>query len=241
MKNKKLFNTIIILIWTTIVAFLVAKIFFGEYVAIAYSNPFLVKIGQFIDNHFWLKRFCYFLTTFVTYYLYLCACCQVWKLKWKQLGIITPILLVMQVVKYFEPTIGGMLDYAFMLACPYFLGAKYKTVIYIFTAHTLSQLIVGYARNIPVYAVNMNFMTMFLLGIDAYLWLILYYVYSNKLKGDNNMGEFMPPIWGDNKDFYEKELAKTEKKISECKNDKELEKLVAYKDCVLEKLKEFKD
>lgn len=239
--NKKVFNTVIILIWVTIIAFLVAKIFFGEYVAIAYSNPFLVKIGQFIDNHFWLKRFCYFLTTFATYYLYLCACCQVWKLKWKQLAIITPILLVMQVVKYFEPTIGSALDCVCMLSLPYVLGAKYKTTVYIFTAHSLSQIIVAYARNIPLHIINPNFMTMLLLMIDAYLWLILYYFYSNKFKGDKNMGEAMPPFWSKNKDFYEKELTKTEKKISECKNDKELEKLVAYKDCVLEKLKEFKD
>lgn len=239
--NRKVFNTVIILIWAVLIGFLVAKIFFGKYVGIAYSSPVLVSAGNYVDSHFWLKRACYFVTTFITYYLYLCSCCQVWKLKWKWVAIITPVLLALQVVKYFEPAIGSALDCVLMFILPYFMGAKFKTTAYIFAAHSLSQIIVGYARNIPINVISPNFMTMLLLGIDMYLWLLLYYFYANRFKGGNKMGEFAPPFWGDNKDHYEKELAKTNKKIDSCKNDKERAKLIAYRDCIVAKLKEFKD
>ena len=183
--NKKVLNVMIWLTWGILAFFLIAKLFFGEWYAIVITNDKLVKIGIFIDNHFWLKRVIAFCTTLITYWLYLCACSQQWHLKWKQIAWIFPILLALQVVKYYDATIGSQLDLIAMILIPYLLKSSFKSTAFVFTAHSISQVLVAYVRNLPTLTNMYNSMTMIVFGIDLYFWLLLYYFYQNKYKKEN--------------------------------------------------------
>lgn len=183
--NKKVLNVMIWLTWGILAFFLIAKLFFGEWYAIVITNEKLVNIGIFIDTHFWVTRAVAFCTTFITYWLYLCACSRQWYLKWKQIAWILPILLALQVLKYFAPTQGSVIDYCLMLVLPYFLKAEYKSVAFVFTCHCLSQMVVAYVRNLPILTNMYNSATILILCIDTYFWLLLYYFYQNKYKKEN--------------------------------------------------------
>jgi hypothetical protein len=183
--NKKVLNVMIWLTWGILAFFLIAKLFFGEWYAIVITNEKLVNIGIFIDTHFWVTRAVAFCTTFITYWLYLCACSRQWYLKWKQIAWILPILLALQVVKYFNPTVGSSLDLVAMILIPYLLKSDFKSTVFVFTAHSLSQLLVTYVRNLPVLTNMYNSATMLVMCIDIYFWLLLYYFYQNKYKKEN--------------------------------------------------------
>ena len=183
--NKKVLNVMIWLTWGILAFFLIVKLFFGEWVAIVVTNDKLVKIGVFIDNNFWVYEVLTFCFTCLTYYLYLCACSKQWKLSFKSIGVILPILLILHIVKYFNPTIGTQIDLILMMAIPYFLKASFGSTIFVFTAHSASQLITLYVRNIPVSPLMYNSMSMIILMIDQYIWLLLYYFYQNKYKKEN--------------------------------------------------------
>lgn len=183
--NKKVLNVMIWLTWGILAFFLIAKLFFGEWVAIIVTNERLVKIGVFIDNHFWLYETLTFVFTLLTYYLYLCACSRKWRLSTKSILCIVPILLILHVVKYFNPTIGMVLDYCTMFVIPYYLGATYKDTAFIFCGHCMSQMASLYIRNIPVNPLMYNSMSMIILMIDQYIWLLIYYFYQNKYKKEN--------------------------------------------------------
>ena len=180
--NKKVLNVMIWLTWGILAFFLVVKLFFGEWVAIVVTNDKLVKIGVFIDNHFWAYQAVAFLFTLLTYWIYLCACSKQWYLHWKQIAWILPILVVLQLVKIYYPTQGMVLDYCAMFALPYFLHSEYKSTLFVFIAHCLSQMVSLYVRNIPVTPIMYNSMSMIILMIDQYIWLLLYYFYQNKYK-----------------------------------------------------------
>ena len=122
--NKKVLNVMIWLTWIILACFLVAKLFFGEWVAIVVTNAKLVKIGQFMDSHFWLYQGVAFLFTLLTYWIYLCACSKQWYLKAKQIAWILPVLIALQFVKIYYPTQGMVLDYCAMFVIPYFIKSE---------------------------------------------------------------------------------------------------------------------
>lgn len=184
--NKKVVLTMIILTWIILFSFLIAKLFFGYWFVATINNDIIISIGNFVDNNYWLKMFCYLCTTLLTYWLYLCAVCQQWFLKWKQVLICFPIIVIFFIIKIFNFQIGNSLDYVCMFGLPFLLNAKYKNVVLIFTAHILSLLLVVYCRNFDVGLLNLNFITTIITIIDGYLWLLLYYFYMNKYKkGDD--------------------------------------------------------
>lgn len=62
--------------------------------------------------------------------------------------------------------------------------------------------------------VDVNMVSQLICCIDAYVWLVLYYFYSNLYKESIiKMGSLMPPLWG-KKETIEKEIARLEKELA---------------------------
>ena len=93
--NKKVFITTFVLFGIMLVGCILAKTVFGADLAIIIENSKLIEIGEYLDNHFWIMQLIAFIFTFVTYNLYLCAVAGKKILNWKELLIITPILIGM--------------------------------------------------------------------------------------------------------------------------------------------------
>lgn len=186
--NKKVFITTFILFGIMLVGCILAKTVFGADLAIVVENSRLIEIGVYLDNHFWLRESIYFLFTFITYNLYLCAISGKWFLNWKELLILTPILIAMQFAKIYVPSLGMYLDLIAMILIPIFiksereLGDKYKTFVLVYTIHCLSQLLCLYARTLPVQLISVNSAVSIVFMIDQYIVQIMYYLYGNKLK-----------------------------------------------------------
>lgn len=77
-----------------------------------------------------------------------------------------------------------------------------------------------------MYLADVNIITQFICGIDMYVWLLLYYLYSNLYKESIiKMGSFAPPLWGKNEKLIKKEIEKIDKKLEVEVDEKKKAKL----------------
>lgn len=180
--NKKVLRTMITLVVVFLIALYVLKIFFPEQFVMAIENEKLVEIGQYIDAHKWLLIACAVITSFITYWLYLCATLNKWKLNWKEIVAILIAILIVQITYEFDATLSSGLSIISMFIIPMIFNAQLKNVAITFSIHYMSQLLSTLIRNLPLLLTNINTITIILFGAECYLWLLLLYFYFNYKK-----------------------------------------------------------
>lgn len=168
--------------WAFLVLFSIAKLFFTEAFILCMSNQKIITIGEWIDAHILVEQVILFVTSYFTYFFYLCACKQVWNLTVKEHAVVFVVNTVLSVLSYFAPDFGFTFDIAFMILLPCVFKATYTQFTTIFVAHYIGQCLLLLIRSKPLLLLGVDFATQFLLSADAYLWLALYYAYSNKYK-----------------------------------------------------------
>ena len=184
--NKKVLKTMIALVMIFLCAFYVLKIFFPSQFIMVIENENLIVIGNYIDNHLWLYIIISCITNFITYWLYLCAVTRKWHLNWKELIAVLIVIAITQTLDSFEDTVtlaSGLCTIS-MIILPLISEAQLMDVAIVFSFNYLSQLLSTLIRNLPLLLTNVNFMTIFLMTLEQYFWLILFYLYYNMKKGE---------------------------------------------------------
>lgn len=146
------------------------------------SNDKLVIIGQYVDEHLWLRYLCAGFTSFITYSLYCCACSRRWFLKWYEYLIIVGVIVVARLVNFVDTNIATALSISAFLFLPAMMKGSMKISGLVYTFHCLAQCLSLSIRNLPMYLTTTNYLTIFLLGIESYLWLLLFYFVFNYKK-----------------------------------------------------------
>ena len=72
--NKKVFISMLILSISFLLGLYVFKIFFPQEFMMSIQNERIIAIGTFIDNNKLIYYICCGMTSFLTYWLYCCAC-----------------------------------------------------------------------------------------------------------------------------------------------------------------------
>ena len=152
------------------------------------ENEQLILIGTFIDTHAWLSRIVAVFTSFIVYFLYLGAVLKKWLLNYKEIIVVLCTIVLLQIIYEFDAVLFSTLSVISMFALPALLGAELKTTTIVFATHSLSQTLSISIRNLPMLLTNINFVTTFLLGLECYFWLLLFYLYYNYKKEDVNHG-----------------------------------------------------
>lgn len=227
--NKKVLHTMIILCWVFLGAYALLKLIpqLADKFVIAVNNERIVEAGKFVDEHVWLQQIVYGLTTLLTYHFYLCACCHKWHLSWKQYIVLIVVIIAANTLKYYVPEIAVQVNVLIMVIYPFLLKSDYRTFIIIFTTHSVGQLLISFIRGAEMSLVDCNTLTTLICCIDAYVWLLLYYLYANLYKGEKFMGNAMPPFWGKMNKEIDAEIASLDKKIAECKDTEQRKKYEA--------------
>lgn len=226
---KRVLRTMIILCWVFLVAFVFLKTIPAlscKFVA-SINNENIVKIGQFIDGRAWLQQIVFGFTTLLTYQFYLCACIHKWHLSVKQYIVLCIVIAATNTLKYYVPSISLIVNVLIMVVYPFALKSDYRTFIIIFVTHYIGQVILGYVRSEPLNEVSYNTISALVLCADIYVWLLLYYLYSNLYKGEKFMGNVSPPIFDRMSKQIKDEITRLDNKIENCNDEK---KLADYKE-----------
>lgn len=165
-----------------LVGLYVFKIFFPQEFMMSIQSEKIIAIGTFIDSHEWLYYLCCGLTSFLTYWLYCCACSGRLYLKWYEVLEIVGVIVICRAVNFYDTTLATAISLCSFLFLPAIMKGDLKKTAIIYTIHTMCQALSLGIRSLPIYLTSVNFITMFIFGIESYLWLILFYIIFNYKK-----------------------------------------------------------
>lgn len=182
--NKKVLKTMLALVMIFLCALYVLKIFFPTQFVMVIENEQLVAIGNYVDANLWLYIIIACITNFITYWLYLCAVNRKWCLNWKELIAVICVIALTQGLYEVDPMLSSTISTIAMICLPLISKAQLKDVAIVFAFDYMSLTLSTLIRNLPALLTNINFMTVFLMTIEPYFWLLLFYLYFN-LKKEN--------------------------------------------------------
>lgn len=182
--NKKVFIAMLILTISFLVSFYVLKIFFPQEFAMSIQNERLIQIGAFVDSNIILTRICSGITTFIIYWLFICASTKKWCLNWKELVSSIIIIIVTRLLYFYDGNIASGISTIGMFLIPVLFNKdlKARPMVFTYSVHALSQLLSLKIRSLPIFLTNINSIIAIVLTLECYLWLILFYIIFNYKK-----------------------------------------------------------
>lgn len=183
--NRSVYKSLFWLTIGTILFCYVAKFFWPELFLITIDNPRLIAIGNFIDSNRPVYFVCGLATSFLTYYLYICACCGLKSLTQKQSAAVVAVLVLLRGCYGIRVEMGMHLSILSMIAIPAIVGCSAKDLALVFGVHYSAQALSLATRNQILNIGSYNFLAFSVLSIDAYLWLaLLYMINRNRREGE---------------------------------------------------------
>lgn len=185
MRNKALYVSMLVLVGVFLVSMYVLKGFYPQEFVLAVENQTILSIGEFIDSHLWLYYICCGITSFITYWFYLCACSHRWSLKWYENLIVLLTVVASILISIKDQTLFTVFSTTSFVFLPAICKGDMKTCGIVFTIHSFSQIFSLKIRNLPLFFTNIpNFISTILLTFECFLWLVLMYVIFNYKKGE---------------------------------------------------------
>ena len=224
--NRKVFKVMIALVVIFLTGLYVLKIFMPEQFVLSVENETIITIGTYIDNNAWAYYLFGILTSFITYWLYLCAVCRRWYLKWYEILTVLVVIGGSIGLSLWDTNVYSAYSVITFIVLPVIFKSDLKTVATVFTIHSLSQTMSLTIRNLPLYMTNINSLTVCMLGIESYLWLLLFYIYFNynKKEGQKWAGDSHLSTGNKKVEKKEKSQKSTEKSQVSKQTDKSTKK-----------------
>ena len=183
--NKKVFVSMLVLVVAFLAGLYIAKIFFPAEFMMNVQNETLVKIGLFIDTHKWAYYLFGTLTSFLTYWLYCCAVCSRTYLKWYECLAILIVIAGSVGLIFVDASLVVHYNICTMLLLPLIFGGDLKHVAITYGIHGFAQILSLRIRDLPMYMIGVNSLTLFLMNIECLFWLMLFYIVFNYKKKEN--------------------------------------------------------
>lgn len=225
--------------WILLAICFVMKIFGGNFFDIVCNNEKFVEFCSYVDNHLWCKIIIGSISSYISYSLfYLALARKVWFTRKETIFIIisVPIFVCLRIPLESNAIITFIINAIQYFGLPFFVKRKDKCIewfiprfIYGNILNFVFQLISIITKSIGIKLVTDSFLIGIIWMIDVYIMLALYYLYSNKKKGEKNMGWFASWLFGKTegqlRNMKANRLAKIEKLQEEVKAiDEEMNK-----------------
>ena len=182
--NKRVFISMLVLSICLLFGMYIAKIFFPEEFVFVIENERIISIGEYIDNHAWAYYLLGICTSFLTYWLYLCAVCKKLYLNVKEIVIVFITIGISIGASFIGQNFSTYMNIYPMIILPFIMKAKLREVAIVYPVHGLSQILSLEIRNLPMYVQYSNMLSATLLTFECYFWLLLFYIIFNYKKSE---------------------------------------------------------
>lgn len=180
--NRKVFISMLVLCISFLVGLYILKIFFPQEFMLNIQSENLIKIGTYIDNNLWLYYICCGITAFITYWLFMCACKRKLYLNWKEILIVVGFIVIIRLISLWDNEIATHISICSFFLIPLICKLDLKIATCVYAFHGFAQILSLKIRNLPMYLVNSNFITILFMTLECYLWLLLFYIIFNYKK-----------------------------------------------------------
>lgn len=198
-KFKNIWAMGLIIFGVILLTLYLLKLIIPEFVIKVAELPAVVRFGEYVDTHQWAYYLFTFIISYITGYVYCCACIRKNLLNYKEMLIVAAEVLLLFIIEKFIPAYYLVLNILFMLVMPVLMCLLSKTqdIKYLYsiticlTVHLIAQIISAEIRNIMAMISYPNSATFTILLIDGFIWLVLLYCFYNfknrksKIKEDN--------------------------------------------------------
>lgn len=185
---KNLWTMDLILIIVIYVVYFILKMTIPGFIVGIAELPGVVAFGTYVDTHPWAYYLFNGSVSFITCYVFCCACCRQKYLNYKECTILLFGTILWYVLAHYVPTLAEPFNYVYFIALPaLFLRMRrevrikyfYSTAV-CFTIHILLQYVLAIIKDLTVLVTYPNSATFTILLIDGFIWLIGLYLFYNK-------------------------------------------------------------
>lgn len=173
--NKRLFDVMLALCLIFLIISYIIQIFLPDYFVITFNSTNFLKLMVFINSHTLIKLILSCITSFITYYIFICACAKLSHIHAKGCIIIIFIVVIGQYM-YNYTGFGIHYGVSSMLILAAVFNANLKDTAFIYTIHGLGQILCLNIHRLPILVDQYAFGQTLTLLIDTYIWLILMWV-----------------------------------------------------------------
>lgn len=174
--NKSVLRTTLVVIVCMLAFEYILKFFVPQEFVLVVSNPNLIRAGQFIEKYPILEHFSRSIMSFITYYLFTCACSKRKYLSFKIVLIMLVLILTSALITEFAYQYSTPFLVCSMIFMAFISGSDMKTFTIVFVTHTLAQNLSLSIRSLTTYIVSFDILSCFMLTFECYLWLLLFYI-----------------------------------------------------------------
>lgn len=183
--KRNILRKTIVLCWSALIICFFIKLLGGNYFEIFAKNEKFIELCNWVDTSF-VKYIIRFIFANISFYLYTAAIIGK-DISIKRFAIIEIFILADVLVKYSFQNLGFILDCVMLVVIPLVLSKSIKRTILGFILINAFQIVSLLIRNVGISILNTNSLIEYILQVDYYIMLILYYLYSTKMKGEKKI------------------------------------------------------
>lgn len=182
----------LIIFGVLLVVFYLAKMIFPSFVVGVAETPNIVKFGEFVDKNILASFVVNTLTSYLSMFLYTCACCRIKNLSKREHSILFCNVALAFVVQSIYPSFSIYYNFLGYVIMPMLIclcrknvgGNAFYSTCACYIINILAQCISLEIRGIYSIISYPNTATYLILLIDLYIWNFLLYSYFNFKKGE---------------------------------------------------------
>lgn len=181
--NDDKYGMLILVSWVVLGICLIIKLFGGNWFELSVENEKFIAFCNFVDNTMWVKMTLACLIYLFTNYFIICILIDKQKLDKKLILIFLPLMITKSIISWYFTTISFILDVVILIILPIIIGKKWKRVIFGNLLVMAFQLLTIAIRNVSInFNLGNTVVENYLIQIDYYIMIILFYLYVFKNK-----------------------------------------------------------
>lgn len=172
--NKKIAKTLLILIIVYLSAFYVIKFIYPQFLLEQLVDPNVLKLGTFVESNIYVLYAFRIITTFITFYLFVCASSGRFRLRLREFIFIIIVSIISIVVTRFLPTLMTHTSTSLMLLLVLICRGKKEYFIPVFIVHGYLSQFTFAIKGFETIIMNINAVNGIMLGIEGWVWLFIF-------------------------------------------------------------------
>lgn len=167
-------RTLLVLCIVYMIGFYVLKFIFPEYLLLAITDDNVLKVGAFIESSTATLHIYQVLSSFITFYLFVCASKGGFKLRKRDFWYILIAVVICKAVNMFVPELYVHTSTSAMFLLAWLCKGKlgYTTITFV-THGFLSQFLFS-IRGFGSLIYKINIASGFIMSLECFAWLILF-------------------------------------------------------------------
>lgn len=183
---KSTYGMLITISWALLIICLIIKLFGGNWFELNAENSKFIQFCNYVDNNIILKIILACFICLGSTYFIICLLINKNKLTKKEILIYFPLIIIGSILGWINTIFNLIIQLLYLIVLPIIQTKKWKKVILINIVAIIFQFISIIFRNFGTFNFNNNyFIYQFLIQIDYYLMILLYYLYTFKRKEKN--------------------------------------------------------